>query len=57
MQSSWAVGYALGAAVVALVMPHFGWRAVFFVSAMPGRKARILAEGWPAFSSSTALLV
>jgi len=35
VQSSWAVGYALGAAIVALVMPHFGWRAVFFVGVIP----------------------
>src|ERR1017187_9597835 len=35
VQSSWAVGYALGAAVVAIVMPHFGWRAVFFVGVAP----------------------
>lgn len=35
VQSSWAVGYALGAAVVALVMPRFGWRAVFFVGIVP----------------------
>ena len=35
VQSSWAVGYALGAAVVAVVMPHFGWRAVFFVGIAP----------------------
>jgi MFS family permease len=35
MQSSWAVGYALGAAVVALVLPHFGWRAVFFAGVAP----------------------
>jgi MFS family permease len=35
VQSSWAVGYALGAAIVALVMPHFGWRAVFFVGVAP----------------------
>jgi MFS family permease len=35
VQSSWAVGYALGAAIVALVMPHFGWRAVFFVGIAP----------------------
>ena len=35
VQSSWAVGYALGAAVVALVMPHFGWRVVFFVGVAP----------------------
>jgi MFS family permease len=35
VQSSWAVGYALGAAVVALVMPRFGWRAVFFAGIAP----------------------
>jgi MFS family permease len=34
-QSSWAVGYALGAMITALVMPHFGWRAVFFVGVLP----------------------
>ena len=35
VQSSWAIGYALGAAVVALVMPRFGWRAVFFAGVVP----------------------
>jgi MFS family permease len=35
MQSSWAVGYALGAAVVAIVLPRFGWRAVFFAGLVP----------------------
>ena len=35
VQSSWAVGYALGAALVAIVMPHFGWRAVFFAGTAP----------------------
>jgi MFS family permease len=35
VQSSWAIGYALGAAVVALVLPHFGWRAVFFAGIVP----------------------
>jgi MFS family permease len=34
-QSSWAVGYALGATITALIMPHFGWRAVFFVGVLP----------------------
>jgi MFS family permease len=34
-QSSWAIGYALGAAITALVLPHFGWRAVFFVGVLP----------------------
>ncbi|HVT96727.1 MAG TPA: MFS transporter [Acidobacteriaceae bacterium] len=39
MQSSWAVGYALGAALVAVIMPHFGWRAVFFFGTAPALAA------------------
>jgi MFS family permease len=35
MQSSYAIGEALAALVVALVLPHFGWRAVFFVGVLP----------------------
>ena len=35
MQSSWAVGYALAAGITALVLPRWGWRAVFFVGVLP----------------------
>jgi MFS family permease len=35
MQSAWAIGYALAAAVNAVVLPRFGWRAVFFVGLVP----------------------
>lgn len=35
MQSAWAVGYAAAALVTALVLPRFGWRAVFFVGILP----------------------
>ncbi len=35
MQSAWAVGYALAAAVTAVVLPVWGWRAVFFVGILP----------------------
>jgi MFS family permease len=35
MQSAWAIGYALAAAVNYLVQPTFGWRAVFFVGILP----------------------
>ncbi len=35
MQSAWAIGYGLAALVVALVLPAFGWRAVFFVGLLP----------------------
>jgi MFS family permease len=35
VQSSWAIGYAAGAGIVALILPHFGWRAVFFAGIFP----------------------
>ncbi|MBI2222382.1 MAG: MFS transporter [Acidobacteria bacterium] len=35
MQSAWAVGYAAAAAVTAVVLPLWGWRAVFFVGVLP----------------------
>jgi MFS family permease len=36
MQSSWAIGEAIAAAVTLVVLPSFGWRAVFFVGVLPG---------------------
>ena len=36
MQSCWAIGYGAAAIVDALVLPRFGWRAVFFVGVLPG---------------------
>ena len=35
MQSSWAIGYGLAVVVTALVLPRWGWRAVFFVGILP----------------------
>jgi MFS family permease len=35
MQSTWAIGEMIAAVVVALVLPTFGWRAVFFVGVLP----------------------
>ncbi|HTP50550.1 MAG TPA: MFS transporter [Anaeromyxobacteraceae bacterium] len=35
MQSGWAIGYILAAITAALVLPAFGWRAVFFVGVVP----------------------
>jgi len=35
MQSTWAIGEIVAAAVVAAVLPSFGWRAVFFVGVVP----------------------
>jgi MFS family permease len=35
MQSCWAIGYGAAAIVVALILPTYGWRAVFFVGILP----------------------
>ena len=35
MQSAWAVGYAAAALLNALVLPRWGWRAVFFAGILP----------------------
>lgn len=36
MQSAYAIGEAIAALVVWVVLPNFGWRAVFFVGVLPG---------------------
>ena len=41
VQSSWAVGYAAAAVVTQIVLPHWGWRAVFFAGVLPA-----LATAW-----------
>jgi len=35
MQSAWAIGFAGAAVVNALVLPVWGWRAVFFIGILP----------------------
>lgn len=35
MQSCWAIGYGAAAVVVAIVLPRYGWRSVFFVGVLP----------------------
>jgi MFS family permease len=35
MQSAWAIGYGAAALVTGLVLPRWGWRAVFFVGILP----------------------
>jgi MFS family permease len=36
VQSSWAIGEILAVAVTALILPRYGWRAVFFAGVVPG---------------------
>jgi MFS family permease len=35
MQSGFAVGFALAAVITAVILPRFGWRAVFFAGILP----------------------
>lgn len=35
LQAGWAVGYLLASQVYALVMPVYGWRALFVIAALP----------------------
>ncbi len=35
MQSGWAIGYMLAAGLTALVLPRFGWRALFLAGLLP----------------------
>ena len=41
MQAGWAIGYILAATLAALVLPRFGWRALFALGILPA-----LATGW-----------
>jgi MFS family permease len=45
MQSGFAVGYGLAAAVAALVLPRWGWRAVFFTGLFPALLAIWIRRG------------
>jgi MFS family permease len=35
VQSGWAIGYLLAAALAALVLPRYGWRALFLIGVAP----------------------
>lgn len=60
MQSSWAIGYALGAVIVAVITPHFGWRGVFFAGLLPAvfaiwiRRKVNEPERWTKVANSTS---
>jgi len=47
MQSAYAIGEAIAALVVASVLPHFGWRAVFFVGVLPALLVFWIRRGVP----------
>ncbi len=47
MQSSWAIGEILAVGVTAVVLPNFGWRAVFFVGVLPALVALWIRRSVP----------
>ncbi len=47
VQSSWAVGYALAAIVVAVVLQYADWRMVFFVGILPALAVLWIQKGVP----------
>jgi MFS family permease len=47
MQSAYAIGEAIAALVVAVVYPHFGWRAVFLVGVLPALAVLWIRRGVP----------
>jgi len=47
LQSAYAIGEALAALVVAVVLPHFGWRAVFLVGVLPALAVLWIRRGVP----------
>lgn len=47
VQSSWALGYAAAALVAGLLLPRCGWRAVFFVGALPALLVLWVRRGVP----------
>jgi MFS family permease len=47
MQSTWAIGEMVAAGVVALVLPRWGWRSVFFVGVLPALIVFWIRRGVP----------
>src|SRR5439155_1977940 len=47
MQSCWALGYMLAAGVTALVLPRFGWRALFLTGLAPALLAFVIRRTVP----------
>jgi MFS family permease len=47
MQSGWALGYMLAAGVTAVVLPRFGWRALFLTGLAPALVALAIRRGVP----------
>jgi MFS family permease len=44
MQSGWALGYMLAAAVTGIVLPRWGWKALFLTGVLPALFAAVLRK-------------
>ena len=47
MQSGWAVGYIIAAALAALILPRFGWRPLFLIGVLPALLALWIRRNVP----------
>jgi len=47
MQSGWALGYMLASGVTAVVLPRFGWRALFLTGLVPALLALVIRRQVP----------
>ena len=47
VQSTWAIGEMIAAAAVGLILPRFGWRAVFFFGVVPALLVFWIRRGVP----------
>jgi MFS family permease len=45
MQCAWSIGYGAAALVVAIVLPRYGWRSVFFIGIVPALVALWIRKG------------
>ena len=42
VQSGWAAGYGVASLLYMLIVPAYGWRALFFVGVLPGLSAFVI---------------
>ncbi len=47
MQSGWALGYMLAAGMTALILPRFGWRALFLAGLLPALLVLVIRQYVP----------
>lgn len=47
LQAGWSVGYVAAALAASYVLPHYGWRPLFYLAVVPGLVALAMLRGLP----------